>query len=166
MSAPVRLAGHGCLGDDRVTWTISEGARGRRWREVLTRGGMVVHSLLLETGPDRRFTHLELSVAGALLTLHPEGNGTLHGNRVDAWGTDVEHVDGLPFPEGSVVLVEGSPIGSAAASWSGRPVGAVVDRGGRVRLGDAPLDAPLDAPGIDERGVPVLDGGEVWPLER
>lgn len=178
MSEPVRLAGTGRLGDTTVTWTVSEGRRGRRWREVLTRDGDIVHSLLLETDPERRFAHLELSVAGVLLTLHPEGDGTLHGNRVDAAGTGVEHVDGLPFPEGAVVVVDGSPLGTAAVLWA-RPgsgagpaanhlVGARIDPRGRVSIAEpARLRSGL-LPGlvVDRLGIPALDEGATWPLER
>ena len=62
---------------------MSEGRKGRRWREVVARGPDVVHALLLETDPDGRFSHLELARADGLWTFHPEGDGTLHGNHVD-----------------------------------------------------------------------------------
>lgn len=179
MSVPVRLAGAGRYGDSTVTWTVSEGRRGRRWREVLTRDGAVVHALLIETDPAGRFAHLEFAAAGVLVTLHPEGDGTLHGNHVDAAGTRVEHVEGLPFPDGSVVFVEGSPIGAAAVIWGGRatvgdgsgsPVGgAMVDARGRVSMADAATLADrLIATGIetDDLGIPVLESGTSWPLER
>ncbi len=178
MSEPVRLAGTGHLGDVSLTWTVSEGRRGRRWREVLTRDGTIVHSLLLETDPERRFAHLELSVPGVLLTLHPEGDGTLHGNRVDAAGTGVEHVEGLPFPGGAFVVVDGSPLGTAAVLWGGqgsgggRPasaiLGALVDRRGRVTIVETAALVTRLWPGleVDRRGIPRLDEGATWPLER
>ena len=98
MSAPLRMAGWGTLDDGAaMTWTVAEGRRGRRWREVVARGDAVAHSLLLETGVDDRFSHLELARAGGLWTFHPEGDGTLHGNHVDPRGQAVRHVVGLPF---------------------------------------------------------------------
>ena len=76
MSAPLRVAGWGTLDDGAgVTWTVAEGRRGRRWREVVVRGDAVGHSLLLETGIDGRFSHLELARAGGLWTFHPETDG-------------------------------------------------------------------------------------------
>jgi len=162
MNAPLRLAGRGRWRGDLVTWTISEGRRGRRWREVLTRDGAMLHSLLLETDPAGRFTHLELAVAGVLVTLHPEGDGTLHGNRVDEAGAGVEHIEGLPFPDGSGVLVEGSPLGAAAVRWGHATMGAVIDRAGRVRVGAFP-DVAI---ATDEHGMPRLDDAATWPLER
>ena len=178
MSELVRLAGTGRAGDASVTWTVSEGRRGRRWREVLTRDGRIVHSLLLETDPDRRFAHLELSVAGVLLTLHPEGDGTLHGNRVDEAGAGVEHVEGLPFPIGAFVVVDGSPLATAAVVWGGQGsggghptsaiLGALVDRRGRVTVVETEELLTRLTPGltVDEHGIPRLDGAAIWPLER
>src|SRR5689334_12470317 len=86
MAAWQRRAGHVRVGGGAsITWSVAEGHRGRRWREVVRVGGGrpgIRHSLLLETDPDGRFNHLELSTEGGLLTLHPEGDGTLHGNAV------------------------------------------------------------------------------------
>ena len=45
-----RVAGWGTADDGSIViWTVSEGRKGRRWREVVPRGGSV-QSLLLETG--------------------------------------------------------------------------------------------------------------------
>ena len=76
MSEPLRRAGAGGLVDgSHVVWSVAEGRRGRRWREVRTApDGGVVSSLLLETDPDGRFSHTELATPAGLLTLHPEGN--------------------------------------------------------------------------------------------
>ena len=115
MSEPLRRAGWGRAGSLDVTWSIAEGSKGRRWREIVRRDGVIVHSLLYETDRSRRFAHLELSIEGALLTLHPEGDGTLHGNRVSELGID--HVRGVPFPLGSWVLIDGSPVAAAAVAW-------------------------------------------------
>ncbi len=186
MSAPLRVAGWGTLDDgSSVTWTIAEGRRGRRWREVVAQDGAVRHSLLLETGADRRFSHLELAKAGGLWTFHPEPDGTLHGNHVDPNGRAVRHVQGLPFAPDDLLVIEGSPLAAAAVAWhlagvleSGaaatlaaavlRVTGAVewvasmrVERSaeGVWRLGDG---RPFE---IDADGVPVLADREIQPLE-
>ncbi len=88
-------------------------AGGSPWRATVS----LLHSLLYETGTDRRFTHLELAAPLGLVTLHPEGDGTLHGNIVTAAG--VEHVVGLAFEPGDALLVAGSPIAAAAVAWAG-----------------------------------------------
>jgi hypothetical protein len=60
----VRRAGTGRFVDGSdVVWSVAEGQKGRRWREVRSRDGIVLSSLLLETFPDRGFAHLELSTA-------------------------------------------------------------------------------------------------------
>ena len=148
MSRPLRVAGWGTLDDGAaVTWTIAEGRRGRRWREVVARDEAVRHSLLLETAVDGRFSHLELARAGGLWTFHPEPDGTLHGNHVDPDGRTVRHVEGLPFAPDDLLIIEGSPLGAAAVAWRlagavqvgasltarrRRPPGGRRGRGGRV----------------------------------
>ncbi len=185
MTPPVRLAGSGRAGDTIVTWTMSEGRRGRRWREVLTRGGAIVHSLLIETDDARRFSHLELSVAGVLLTLHPEADGTLHGNRVAAEGNGIDHVVGQPFGIDGLVRVAGSPLGDATIAWTlssvlegpgliGRSM-VVVDGDGRVRAADVIDIERLSDDGwrigggeafrVASTGIPVLVEGWTGPLE-
>jgi hypothetical protein len=166
---PRRLAGSGRWGDRTVVWTMSEGRRGRRWRELVTRDGRIIHSLLLETDPDRRFSHLELSTGGALLTLHPEADGTLHGNRVDRDG--VEHVIGVAFdPDGSV-LIDESVIAAAAAAWQetstdrGAPLRiAVIDGAARVSIVDGTTAAGPPV-AIDGDGIPQLHDARVDRLE-
>ena len=72
------MAGCGRAADgSTVTWTVAEGSKGRRWREVVALGGATVQALLLETDRDRRFSHLELARADGLWTFHPEPDGTL-----------------------------------------------------------------------------------------
>jgi hypothetical protein len=186
MTAPTRLAGWGRGPDGSiVTWTVSEGRRGRRWREVVSRGTNVAHALLLETDPNGTFSHLELARADGLWTFHPEGDGTLHGNQVDRSAAGIRHIDGWRFDADDVLLVEGSPLSLASVALERRAsvavggsmtVGAVVietDGGvrradglrierlsdGRWRIGEW---APID---IDADGLPVLDGGERRPLE-
>lgn len=167
MTGPVRLAGHGRRRDGAaVIWTLAEGAKGRRWREVVRLDGQVRHAVLFETGPDRRFTHLELASSAGLATLHPDGDGTLHGNVVGSDG--VRHVVGLGYPADATVVISGSPITGAALAWS-RLAG--LDLGIVVELDPLTLDlterpaAPDDAVGIDVDGAPQLDEGRIWPLE-
>ncbi len=186
MSAPLRMAGWGTLDDGAaITWTVAEGRRGRRWREVVVRGDAVAHSLLLETGTDGRFSHLELARAGGLWTFHPETDGTLHGNHVDPRGRDVRHVVGLPFAPDDLLLIEGSPLTAAAIAWrlagsiaagaSATAAGVVLRASGElepvpgIRVGHVSdglwhIDdgRPFE---IDAHGVPVLAGGETRPLE-
>jgi len=160
----LRRAGHGrALDGSIVTWSVAEGSRGRRWREIVRsgEGSGIRSSLLLELDPDGRFSHLELSTAAGLLTLHPEGDGTLHGNAVQADG--VHHVIGLPWNAASTVLVEGSTISAVAA-------GVADPASGSLRIGlDLGLRSTSDAPAnvaADKDGLPVLEDGGTWPLER
>lgn len=181
MSAPIRLAGWGTTPDgSTVTWTVSEGRRGRRWREVVTRGAGVAHALLLETDPDGRFSHLELGRGDGLWTFHPEGDGTLHGNHVDRSDAGVRHIAGWRFDPGDVLVLVGSPLGLASlvhGRHESTAVGAVViEPDGQLRRDDS-LEiehlsagrwrvgawAPFD---IDDAGVPILAGSESRPLER
>lgn len=188
MTPPVRVAGSGTDRTGRtVTWTVSEGTRGRRWREVVVADGRVDHSLLLETAPDGRFSHLELAVADELWTLHPEEGGTLHGNTVAAAHGGVRHIEGRPFPLETLLLVEGSTISLAAIAWHARsstPVGVRVDRRAIVlratSLGLSALEtialehrAPTrwrigagPSFDVDPVGLPLLENGRTWPLER
>lgn len=187
MTGPVRSAGHGTFAGATVTWTMAEGRRGRRWREVVTRDERMAHSLLLETDPDGQFSHLELAVPRALLTLHPEGDGTMHGNRVEAGGTGVGHLVGLPFGPDGLVLLEGSPVAAAAlilalgdavaSEGSVRRPAVIVDGAARVHPDRSILverrsttawhigaGEGLDLE-IDDRGLPILDRAAIWPLE-
>jgi hypothetical protein len=145
-----------------VTWSVAEGRRGRRWREVVGTGEGIRSSLLLELDTDGRFSHLELSTAAGLLTLHPEGDGTLHGNVVTARG--IEHIRGLPWARDTAIDLDGSSVCAA--------IGASRDLDGRdaLRIG---LDLSLsrihasfrpEAATLD--GLPNLDGGVEWPLEE
>jgi hypothetical protein len=183
MSSFVRRAGSARLEDgSTVIWTISEGRRGRRWREVRTgEAGAVVGSLLLETDPIGRFLHAELSTAAGLLTLHPEGDGTLHGNVVTAGG--VRHVTGLRWSADAALLVEGSVIAAAAAAHATRER---TDVGASKRLFAARVSVGLDVAigyldverlaidrwrvdghevRVDPNGLPAPTEGRTWPLE-
>jgi len=174
VAEPVRRAGRGRFVDGTdVVWSVAEGQKGRRWREVRTRAGVVVSSLLLETFPDGWFAHLEASTPAGLLTLHPEGDGTLHGNAVTAAG--VSHVVGLPWPAGSIVVVDGSAIAIAAAAWHIRETDPPTDAAGRrpvvmidPSLGTKASSIPADGLShdqIDADGLPVLADAATWPLE-
>ncbi len=128
----IRLAGWATLADGwTITWTVADGRKGRRWREVVARGPDVRHSLLLETDPDGRFSHLELARADGLWTFHPEADRTLHGNHVDRTTTGIRHVAGIPFEARAVLLVVGSPMSVAAVAWSMDPP---IDPGQRVEF--------------------------------
>jgi hypothetical protein len=189
MTEPVRLAGWGTLADGAtVTWTIAEGRRGRRWREVVAVGDAVRHALLLETDADGRFSHLELARGGGLWTFHPETDGTLHGNVVGRDGAGIRHVEGWAFGPQSVLLVEGSPIAAAAIAWRAARASMVVPGGGvdvpgvvvrasgvleafdAIRVERLSQTAWRVGEGlaieVDESGAPVFAGGSIAPLER
>lgn len=184
MSELVRRAGRGTDATGAlVVWSVAEGRRGRRWREVRSSvGGGVVSSLLLETEPGGRFSHTELGTGAGLLTLHPEPDGTLHGNVVTADG--VVHLAGLPWDPGGLLLVEGSTIAAAAAAHGLRSAvapdttaaraGVLVDLG----LGVQGVDVTIERVGedawrlgsigeiaVDDDGLPLLAGARIWPLE-
>jgi len=186
MTAPIRIAGWGRATDgSTVTWAVAEGRKGRRWREVRTRGEDVIHSLLLETDEARRFSHLELARADGLWTFHPEADGTLHGNHVGGGDPGIRHFSGWPFDPDDAVVVEGSPLSLAALAWRlaasfrvGSIVsvpGVVIGASGRAdqvadirvrRLSNVAWQAGEGSPfEIDDAGLPVLGDGEIRPLE-
>lgn len=180
----LRVGGRGSSASGAsIIWSVAEGRRGRRWREIRRAGEGIGHSLLLELDPDGRFSHLELSTPSGLLTLHPEGDETLHGHAVVSDG--VEHVAELAWEPDGIVAVEGSIVCAAAAAGLLRPV---LDAGasrahhavrvpptlwlevGPVRVARAAggswqlgAESPVV---VDPRGLPELTGGETWPLER
>jgi hypothetical protein len=159
----LRRAGHGRAPDGAlVTWTVAEGRRGMRWREVVRAGEGIRSSLLLELDPDGRFSHLELSTAAGLLTLHPEPDGTLHGNVVTAEG--MRHVAGLAWDPDGVVLLDGSAVCLAAAVRAGRASASCL----RIRL-DLALEigaTSVDGLAATSDGLPILVHGASWPLEE
>jgi hypothetical protein len=187
MTGPTRVAGWGLITDGSVvTWTVAEGRKGRRWREVVARDAATAHALLLETDAAGRFSHLELARADGLWTFHPEPDGTLHGNHVRPRGAGIRHVVGWPFAPDDAIVVEGSPISLAAIAW---PRAASVAEGGFVDVAGVVIGAggeldtvpsiriehltgsrwqvgewpPLE---VDVAGLPVFDGGATGPLER
>ena len=186
MTAPTRVAGWGRTADgSSVTWTVAEGRKGRRWREVVVRDGATLHALLLETDPDGRFSHLELARADGLWTFHPEPDATLHGNHVPSGALEVSHVAGLPFRADDAFLVEGSPVALAAVAWRHRSAlgeGATVEVAGVVIASDGELAqlpairigrssrmhwriGPWGDVEVDQAGLPVLHDGTIRPLE-
>jgi hypothetical protein len=160
---PLRRAGRGRLPDGSTAiWSVSEGSRGRRWREMRrTANGGLIASLLLETHPEGRFAHIELSTAAGLLTLHPEADGTLHGNVIREAG--IRHIEGLPWTPTSIVLVDGSVLASAAALRT--LLGRVAD-GVRISL-ELDIVAIQEAISgeVDDDGLPMLADAAAWPLE-
>ena len=83
-----------------IVWSIADGRRGRRWREVASVAGTMVRGVLLESDPMGRLARLEVTTAAGLLTLHPDANNTiLHGNVVTPAG--VRH---LRFDRTTVLL--------------------------------------------------------------
>jgi hypothetical protein len=171
----LRRAGRGTAADGSiVTWSVADGRRGSRWREARVQAGALVSSLLLELDPAGRFSHLELSTASGLLTLHPEGDGTLHGNAVEADG--VRHVVAIPWIADDILLVAGSPTSRAAAArradvppdaGTARPkgvgFGVVVGLDLAVErraIGRSERTIPLDS-----NGLPLFADGVTWPLE-
>ena len=171
----LRRAGRGTAADGSIlTWSMAEGARGSRWREARLRDGALVSSLLLELDSSGAFSHLELSTASGLLTLHPEGDQTIHGNAVDAGG--VRHIVAVPWLPDDILLVAGSPTSRAAAarrSDAVEPDGVPRPRG--VGIGvvvGLDLSVERRAVGRSERttsldadGLPGFGDGVTWPLE-
>ena len=153
-----------------MTWTVAEGRRGRRWREVVADGDAVRH---VAAARDRSGRPVQppraVARRPALLTLHPEGDGTLHGNRVDRDG--VEHVIGVAFDPDGPVLIDDSVIAAAVAAWQETSTdrGAamrmvVIDGAARVSIVDGATATPLVV-AIDADGAPQLHDARVEPLE-
>jgi hypothetical protein len=171
-----------------LAWSVADGRRGRRWRAITTRDGAVIATLLLEVGADGRPARLELATAAGLLTLHPAGTASLHGNAVTAGG--VRHFT-FDWSDDHALAIDGMPIGEAVTArrladattvGEGRtvPVVAVAPdlfvREGTLeyvrldettwRIQGAGERAPHTL-AIDDRGLLVWPGGAGdWPLER
>jgi len=89
-----------------VTWTIADGERGRRWRELAANPpaaetadgapvgvdapGGLAHTVTMETGHAGQWLRLEVAAPAGLLSLHPERDGSINGNVVSEVG--VRHV--------------------------------------------------------------------------
>jgi hypothetical protein len=170
-----------------VVWSIAEGLRGRRWREVVTVGGSVRRSMLLEASPAGRATRLELTTAAGLLTLHPDSDTReLHGNVVTPTG--IRHLRLEWSPEHELFVVD-SPAAEAVALrrfadllavGEHQPVpGVAIDdalepRPGtwqvtRAGVGDWGVQSEDGSDErttrLDEHGIPIRPGGVTWPLE-
>jgi hypothetical protein len=183
----LRRAGHIRLEDGRdVIWSVAEGSRGRRWREAVRKPNQpgIRHSLLLEMDPDGWFSHLELSTEEGLLTLHPEGDGTLHGNAVTASG--VRHVRGVAWDPHGMMLIDRSFVSTLAALPG---LSSVIAPGTEreILVVQVPRDlellstrevvrresrdrewwwiGELEQIGPDERGLMLGTGARDWPLE-
>ena len=167
MAERLRFGGRGQGAEGAsVVWSVAEGERGRRWREVRNIGHGVASSLLLETDPSGRFVHLELSTPSGLLTLHPENDGTLHGHAIVSDG--VEHVAGLAWDVDGIALLDGSTVCRLAAVASLPTTLWIEVKPIRIeRLAADTWRFSAEEPfSVDRRGLPLLRGGEVWPLER
>jgi hypothetical protein len=185
-----RVAGTGRLPTgETITWSIADGRRGRRWRELLSRRGRVIRSLLLEIAPDGGIGRLEVATAAGLLTVHPSTDlTTLHGNVVASDG--VRHLT-LAWSEAHLLVVDRSPM--VAAAILGRSAGTMPP-GGRARfdgvrvgtdlrpapvtvlvsrIGPSTWDTAIDPTdaglveqiALDRRGLPILLDPAEWPLE-
>jgi hypothetical protein len=150
-------------GDDVVLWSVAEGKRGRRWRWVhQVHQAFPNHVGLLELLPDGRLGRLEISAYGGLLTFHPERDGLLaHGNIVTPDG--VKPIETAWRQEWRVGIV-GDPFGSAIAGWAGS--GIVVAFQDRIVWREPGDYDDVTALECDERGIPLLEGAEEWPLEE
>ncbi len=155
----LRRAGTGRQPDGSlVTWSVAEGARGRRWRWTVADGDGLRHAGLVELDRDGRFARLELERGSGMLTLHPDRERTMaHGNVVRPEGVDPLAVS---WSDGDGIAIEGDGFGSAVAGWQGR--GLLVGRDLRLRR---PENAPGLALHADDRGVPLLIDAQEWPLE-
>lgn len=183
----VRRGGLATLPDrGEIAWSVADGRRGRRWRAATTRDGVLTASLLLEVGADGRPARVELATAAGLLTLHPEADGSLHGNVVSAggirhltfdWSDDHEiEMDTNPIPS----AVTAARLAATVRVGEGRTVPVViVGQDLVVRAGERRFER-LDAIGswrivgdgeakllaVDSDGLPVWpERSSDWPLE-
>jgi hypothetical protein len=187
VSARVRRGGRGTLPDGGLlTWSLAEGARGRRWRATRSRDGRLDLALLLEVDAGGRPARLEVAGPAGLLTLHPDsGDGELHGNVVTPDG--IRHL-AFAWSPAHELIVEGIPAVLAAAVRrlaAEVPVGGSVDRPAvivdadlRCATGSLRIErlaerrwragegTPVAAVSIDEDGAPAdLGDAADWPLE-
>ncbi len=167
-----------------VVWSIADGRRGRRWREVTSRGGAVSRSLLFETDPAGRVARLEIATTAGLLTIHPAGDpAVLHGNVVTPGG--IRHLTLEP----GMLFVLGSLAAAAIGLEALRDRVAVgaTERVELIRIDDRlepgegswdvtridvrtwrlvkVADGEVRTVRLDEDGLVELPGGATWPLE-
>jgi hypothetical protein len=170
----------------RLTWSLAEGGRGRRWRATRVKDGCLEGTLLLEVDAAGRPSRLELGTADGLLTLHPDrGEQELHGNVVTSEGIRHLRFDWSPAHE---LVVDGFRVALLAAVnrlSAGVPVGEAIDRPAVVvdhglrchvatirleRLDERRWRAEGEGSAIevatDQDGAPAgFDGAQDWPLE-
>lgn len=187
-TARVRVGGRWTVGEVTTTWSVSDGSRGRRWRATSAIGGSVL-SYALETDRDGRFVKIEAVTADALLTLHREADGSLHGHVVRPAGIDHLALGTLPTP---VILLEGEVLAAAALVAGLRELGTWARATDPVRLPVVRIARSLEVaiveasieradgdrfriagPGVaalevvvGDGGLPVVPGAPGWPLER
>ena len=185
---PLRRGGRadGTAGTQLV-WSVADGRRGARWREVASDGGGVVRTVLLEVTPTGRPQRLEVATQAGLLTLHPEADGSaLHGNVVTPDG--IRHLT-FPWSDRAVLLVSASPVAAAVLARSLPPM----DVGATTQLDAVLIDDRLESAAgrvvvtrsvgevwsiqpstggsssevqLDDGGLPTGSGASAWPLER
>src|SRR5207245_10537744 len=81
VSAPRRIAARERDSRNRdVVWTPADGRNGPRRRELAIDASGAARTLLLETDSQGAWQRLEIGGPDGLLTLHPEGDGSIHGN--------------------------------------------------------------------------------------
>jgi hypothetical protein len=186
MSQAPRVAAHERDSKGRdVTWTVAEGRHGRRWRELAIEASSAARSLTLETDGQGAWQRLEIGGSSGLLSLHPESDGSIHGNVASRTG--IRHLS-LGVVKPPRVDVPGSLVAEAALCWSmarhvrvgerktitvasiAEPVSVAlseltVDRRttGTWELTDGDRRRLVE---IDDAGLPVAHvGSERWPLE-
>ena len=125
--------------------------------------GVMGPSGMLELLPDGRLGRLELDHIGGLLTFHPEPDGrSALGNIVTADG--VKPIETAWQPEWRVGII-GDPFGSAAAGWAGAGV-VVTFQGDWIVWREPGEHGDVEVLACDERGIPILERAEEWPLEE
>jgi hypothetical protein len=183
MTGPsIRLAGSVVHDGALRTWSVADGRRGRRWRatEASPAGS---RSWVVETDPDGAFVRLEAATGDALLTLHREPDGSLHGHRIGSDGMDHFAIPG-PTPP---VLAGLDPLALAAATGprvdrpaTERPLAVILIDGdlrvARVAATIRTTDTgELEVAGIAERplrvdldvtGLPATYVAAAWPMQR
>lgn len=177
-----RLAGELLLADGtRLTWSVADGIRGRRWRAVSIGDAGISHAILLEVNPAGRPSRIELTTPAGLLVLHPSPDQLeIHGNVVGTTGAGVRPLAFAWGPEHELEVL-GRPLATAVALHRRRDRTAV---GGRGAMDVLSIGSDLEAVAhrrsferltetawrvagveveIDADGLPL--GGVRWPLE-
>jgi hypothetical protein len=168
--ARVRQAGHGVDRLGRaVTWTIADGERGRRWREV-TAGAAgeatespagepaasLAHAVTIETGHAGQWVRLEVAAPAGLLSLHPDRDGSINGNVVSETG--VRHI-ALGVVEPPLVDVRDSLVAETALC---RALERLVAAGEGITVSVVRVSPSLDV-AVGELQVMRQDG-RTWEL--